>query len=353
MFPQLKPKTRDREYKSLPSTTRDKIVYEYLFNGKSHRWLDENIVGINPEQSRGWQSAGTLHFLGIVDSHKGFFKGSTTDDAIKLLTDYGSEASREIILALKRYSGNVYSDDTLDLFNPPLDAKKLYKRVGTSQYTDGVRIDKHFHELYNPSNSPYYVRRGEARKIKILFNNKVFNAEYRFEDQEDKTIELQSIRFRKELKEEFKKVFPIPKGEFYIQQGLDLNHFVFTHLAETIDQYDPDMEYSEGREVFRLHRLKERDNRVITKAKELFAKQHGGRLFCEACDFDFLERYGERGRDFIEGHHKIPIKDLKEGDKTKVEDIAMLCSNCHRMIHRSPLITVEELKRLVMIKRYG
>jgi putative restriction endonuclease len=36
---------------------------------------------------------------------------------------------------------------------------------------------------------------------------------------------------------------------------------------------------------------------------------------------------------------------LKDGDTTRLEDLALLCANCHRMIHRaSPWLSVEELR---------
>jgi 5-methylcytosine-specific restriction enzyme A len=38
---------------------------------------------------------------------------------------------------------------------------------------------------------------------------------------------------------------------------------------------------------------------------------------------------------------------MTEDEATKVEDIAMLCANCHRMIHRKPMISVNELRVLV------
>ncbi|WP_236887482.1 HNH endonuclease [Clostridium argentinense] len=76
-------------------------------------------------------------------------------------------------------------------------------------------------------------------------------------------------------------------------------------------------------------------------------KINNGRLFCEACGFDFFEVYGERGKDFIEGHHTKFVSELSDGDMTRVEDIAMLCSNCHRMIHRKSVLTVSELAEKV------
>ncbi|WP_242977147.1 HNH endonuclease [Clostridium botulinum] len=55
------------------------------------------------------------------------------------------------------------------------------------------------------------------------------------------------------------------------------------------------------------------------------------------------------GEDFIEGHHIKPVSELKEGEKTKVEDIVLLCSNCHKMIHRKrPWLSREKLKTLIV-----
>ncbi|QZY56652.1 HNH endonuclease [Crassaminicella profunda] len=237
----------------------------------------------------------------------------------------------------------------LEVFTVNTDLPQILKNVGTSQYTDGVRIEKEFHSLLNPVESPYYVKRGKARKIKVLFNNKIFEAEYRYENQSRKDVELQSIRFRKDLKEEFKKVFPAPKGQFTIQVGIDLNYFIFNHLAETdsVDDEDEAKEYPEGKKAYRIHRVIERNQKVIKEAKEQFAREHDGRLFCEACTFDFTQVYGDRGKDFIEGHHKKLVSEMKEGEKTRIEDIVMLCSNCHKMIHRKPLLSVKELAELI------
>ena len=56
---------------------------------------------------------------------------------------------------------------------------------------------------------------------------------------------------------------------------------------------------------------------------------------CQVCDFDFGEKYGLLGRDFIEGHHKDPVASYgKKGKSVKVSDIVLVCSNCHRMLHK-------------------
>jgi predicted HNH restriction endonuclease len=69
---------------------------------------------------------------------------------------------------------------------------------------------------------------------------------------------------------------------------------------------------------------------LIRGSKARF-KELKGRLFCEACGFDFMAVYGE---DYTECHHTIPVHRLPSNGFTCIEDVALLCSNCHRMIHR-------------------
>ena len=80
------------------------------------------------------------------------------------------------------------------------------------------------------------------------------------------------------------------------------------------------------------HRKIERNRTAARQAK----KFHG--TCCQACELDFSERYGVLGKGFIEAHHLRPISMLEEGVPVKYDvaaDFAVLCSNCHRMIHRS------------------
>jgi len=114
-------------------------------------------------------------------------------------------------------------------------------------------------------------------------------------------------------------------------------------LSENV--IDPEeMLFPEGRGSYRLHRQIERNSQLV-KAAKAKAKQEG-RLYCWVCDFDFAKRYGERGEGFIEAHHTIPVSQLGENATTRVDDLAMVCSNCHRMLHRTPWLSIEELRAL-------
>tara|TARA_Y100001934_G_scaffold188262_1_gene222085 strand:- start:3928 stop:4629 length:702 start_codon:yes stop_codon:yes gene_type:complete len=103
---------------------------------------------------------------------------------------------------------------------------------------------------------------------------------------------------------------------------------------------------AEGKILYRLHRRRER-NPSKSKEKKRKAFAENGRLVCEVCSFDFVSVYGQHGEGFIECHHKVPISEPNRG-KTKLSDLALVCANCHRMLHRGkPWPTVEELKNLM------
>jgi 5-methylcytosine-specific restriction protein A len=108
-----------------------------------------------------------------------------------------------------------------------------------------------------------------------------------------------------------------------------------------------DVEAAEGAILTRMHHYRERDAGLARKRKEQ-AKAVHGRLFCEACDFDFAEVYGPRGEGFIEVHHTKALETLKPGAKTKLSELAILCANCHRMVHaKRPWLTMDELRAIV------
>lgn len=118
------------------------------------------------------------------------------------------------------------------------------------------------------------------------------------------------------------------------------------HALEGIDE--PDIqEAEEGRVLTRLHRIRERSGKLVNAKKKEALKQHG-RLYCEACGFDFSIKYGSTGAGLIDVHHTKPVHTLIQGDVTKLEDLVLLCANCHRVVHSSrKWLTVEQVMDLV------
>jgi len=84
-----------------------------------------------------------------------------------------------------------------------------------------------------------------------------------------------------------------------------------------------------------------------------FKKGHGGKIFCETCRFDFSRAYGNHGKGFIEIHHTKPVHQVDlRGRRTKLpkalEEVVLLCSNCHRMVHRRKnMLSISELKSII------
>lgn len=108
-----------------------------------------------------------------------------------------------------------------------------------------------------------------------------------------------------------------------------------------------DDEFTEGRILTRLHKQRERNTKLVKRKKESVLKKTGT-LLCEVCEFNFEDFYGKLGQGYAECHHLIPLSELNETRKTKLSDIAIVCSNCHRMLHRpKKMLTILELKRII------
>lgn len=106
---------------------------------------------------------------------------------------------------------------------------------------------------------------------------------------------------------------------------------------------DEEEVFPEGRIVYRLHRSRERSKNLVQKAKEAALRQFG-KLQCLVCRFDFVEKYGRLGEGFIECHHTLPLSELLGEHEARLRDIATICPNCHRMVHRKrPWLSLEQL----------
>jgi len=103
----------------------------------------------------------------------------------------------------------------------------------------------------------------------------------------------------------------------------------------------------EGSAKWVAHFVRER-NRALVEKKKATVLRITGALKCEVCRFDFAEHFGSLGNSFCEVHHRVPLAQADGPAETQLEDLAIVCSNCHRMLHRQvPAISVEELRAIV------
>lgn len=140
---------------------------------------------------------------------------------------------------------------------------------------------------------------------------------------------------------------------FYSVYGIKAKEGVWGLTDYFIERIDLDLTthdefFYEGKVVLRKHLCRERNSNLVAEAKRRFKEKHEGKLFCEICEFSFSDKYGELGADFIEAHHTKPVSEMKDGDKTNINDIVMVCSNCHSMLHkRRPWLNKEDVKKLI------
>ncbi|OOP56674.1 MAG: hypothetical protein AYP45_07820 [Candidatus Brocadia carolinensis] len=82
-----------------------------------------------------------------------------------------------------------------------------------------------------------------------------------------------------------------------------------------------------------LHRQRET---ALRDAKVADVIRRTGRLLCEVprCSFDFLAIYGEPGRGYAQVHHLHPLAKGSGPRETRLSDLAVVCANCHAIIHR-------------------
>jgi 5-methylcytosine-specific restriction protein A len=102
--------------------------------------------------------------------------------------------------------------------------------------------------------------------------------------------------------------------------------------AITIEEGDEPLEmHYEDATRFRMHKRIERNAGLSKRVKQLLG------VTCQVCNVNFEERYGKIGENYIEAHHLIPLASIK-GNRVAMDpkkDFAVLCANCHRMIHRT------------------
>ncbi len=108
----------------------------------------------------------------------------------------------------------------------------------------------------------------------------------------------------------------------------------------------------EGDAKVASHRIRER-NRGLVQQKKKAVMAQTGRLECEVCAMQFSAVYGLRGVGFCEVHHKDQIGGLVGRRQTRLDRLAIVCANCHRMLHRPPFCSVDELRTALQLQLSG
>jgi hypothetical protein len=204
-------------------------------------------------------------------------------------------------------------------------------------------------EFEHPFSEEFATKHKKSQKIGELYASGVMGSIGKLDSQKmmgyltgilnERTEELLSVSNEEagNAYNALKNIYDSIKGITIIQEVPDESYTV--ELDEE--------EFPEGKTLTRLHKYKERHSEAAKKKKAKVLSEVGA-LICEACSFDFLKVYGLLGDGFAECHHLIPVSSLESGHVTRFEDLAIVCSNCHSMLHRSrPMLSVTELRELI------
>lgn len=113
---------------------------------------------------------------------------------------------------------------------------------------------------------------------------------------------------------------------------------------------DQESAASEGRLIAAWVRRRERDPAIRRRKLEHLAKT-GRPRDCEVCGFNFDRVYGaDHAVGYVEVHHVVPLH-VSGLTTTRLDDLVVLCANCHRMLHRGGTHTPEDLRQAIAAKR--
>jgi len=240
------------------------------------------------------------------------------------IIEFNIGLDNEDFFAVKHFSSfaHWYYHPTLDLFGPS-------KFIGYPNTT---------HEDYSGNGHG-----GETQQILRKFFNPVDQKEYPFYLSKLQLFaEKYNLRICNKTIAGHQGWIYLPKEEIVGQLSNSL-----LSIENDINSFESDFEditMVEGKKRNILVNTYERNARLRKQTINF----HG--VTCMACKFNFQVKYGKHGENFIEVHHINPLSRTKDEHIVNPKtDMVVLCSNCHRMVHRdqeNPL-TIEELRRII------
>jgi 5-methylcytosine-specific restriction enzyme A len=292
-----------------------------------------------------------------------------------------SEPIEQYLLAKQNnFSGNEIANklrhDFPNIIQELIPDKTRYKVVGSpgkGNWTDCPWIailDSLITETPQSGYYPVFLFRADMTGVYISLNQGVTEVKENYKRETKKVLRLRSEDFRARidfdptllLEIDLKSTTSNAKlyeagniiAKYYSSDNLPDSQSLRTDILYFLNLYEEltfnDTHISDKKELtaiekkqYRLHFRIERNSSISKKVKDIKG------YVCEACEFDFKTKYGNLGEKFIEAHHLTPISTLEIG-KFKIDivnDFAVLCSNCHSMIHR--LENPSDLKQLKSI----
>jgi len=153
------------------------------------------------------------------------------------------------------------------------------------------------------------------------------------------------------------------KGNVFLGMNKTLNPHFQSQARDTLAVFTNDPGAYAAEEIFHPEKCTEgakrqtwvnRYERSVKARNQCIAALCKDGIECKVCGFDFEEKYGELGTNYIQVHHLIPLSEIdEEYEVDPIKDLIPVCANCHAMFHRKrdKILSVKELQDLVKTRR--
>lgn len=180
----------------------------------------------------------------------------------------------------------------------------------------------------------HYIDKSKRNWWKITTSGQAY-----FQKLRDIVANSNEIKFEKLTQQAISRAKSIEPNNSQLKQ-------IESSVSVDLEILEQEEEHFEGKLYNRYINYYERDLKLRSKAILI----HGTK--CMVCGFNFEKIYGIHGKGFIEVHHLKPVSELKVDTKIDPKtDLVVVCSNCHRMLHRNRnnVLPLEELKKIIQI----
>jgi predicted HNH restriction endonuclease len=246
-----------------------------------------------------------------------------------------------------------WDDHTGIKYNFPVRYHTILKPGTQIVYYKGRMTDKKFKSA-RLTTHPHYFGRGTIGKVYQEENRKDYYAEIlNFE------IFPKAVPF----KQNGKPIEEIPSKRIknYWRAGVrQISSQVYKSIMENAESLSKGNKFNDQKENEYITTVIEGGKKKIyttkyerkKKSRDQALRVHG--YTCEVCKFNFKDFYGDWGEGYVHVHHKKPLSSNNQEVIVDPEtDLAVVCANCHSMIHRrrDKILSIEELKQLVFDAR--
>lgn len=201
---------------------------------------------------------------------------------------------------------------------PLISAMVINKRT----YLPGGKEEGGFYGVYE-----------NLRGIRVKDKKKVFDKEWELIKEYDNWNRLIEL-LEEEINPKQKLILPQPKFKLKDKRKLLSDRLRINNLKNTEVEFEEinefinidEVELEEGEYIERFIKTKKRNGNARELKLRQFKQDNNGQVFCEVCKEDDIA--------VIDIHHNlIEISKMEGVHKTKLSDLRVLCSNCHRKVH--------------------